>query len=174
MLYATRTRPLELDHQCIEQSNLGGLTEPARCPAVTKFAKVIGEIHSLSRADLHLIALAHTLHLAQHGQHSLRDEPVPARAVGKGKKNAASLPGWGDSGGTWEDLDRMDEAEKAALEKAQGGWHFIVNVGPHGETTGNGVLSAALELFCSAIDLSTHGTANYVRLLPLSPFYVCR
>jgi len=89
--------------------------------AVTRFAKVIGEIHSLSRADLQLIALAHTLHLAQHGGYSLREEPVPARAVGKGRKNTSNMPGWGDSGGKWEDLDKMDEAEKAALEKAQGG-----------------------------------------------------
>ena len=90
------------------------------CLAVTRFAKAIGEIHSLSRADLHLIALAHTLHLATSGEHSLREEPVPARAVRRGKKNAVGLPGWGESGGKWEDLDRMEEAEKAALEKAQG------------------------------------------------------
>ena len=45
---------------------------------------------------------------------------MPARAVRRGKKNAVGLPGWGESGGKWEDLDRMEEAEKAALEKAQG------------------------------------------------------
>jgi hypothetical protein len=88
--------------------------------AVTRFARVIGEIHSLSRADLQLIALAHTLHLAQHGERSLREQPVPVRAIGKGKKSSSNMPGWGDSGGKWEGLDRMDEAEKAALEKAQG------------------------------------------------------
>lgn len=31
------------------------------------------------------------------------------------------MPGWGATGGRWEAMDRMEEAEKAALEEAQGG-----------------------------------------------------
>lgn len=88
--------------------------------AVTSFARAIGEIHSLSRADLHLIALAHSLHLQLHGSHSLHREPAPARPVSKGQHASRGMPGWGAVGGRWEEMDRMEEEEKAAAERAQG------------------------------------------------------
>ena len=88
--------------------------------AVTNFARAIGEIHSLSRADLHLIALAWSLHTSLHGEHSLHKEPAPARAIAKGKPGNRLMPGWGAAGGKWEEMDRLEEAEKAALEQAQG------------------------------------------------------
>lgn len=87
---------------------------------MTNFARAIGEIHSLSRADLHLIALAHSLHTSLHGEHSLHTEPAPARAVAKSKHVNGLLPGWGAAGGKWEEMDKLAEAEKAALERAQG------------------------------------------------------
>ena len=96
------------------------------CVAVTNFARAIGEIHSLSRADVHLIALAWSLHTTLHGEHSLHREPAPARATAKGKPGNRLMPGWGAAGGKWEEMDRLEEAEKAALEQAQGKlatWH---------------------------------------------------
>lgn len=97
-----------------------GAYKTGQCFAVTSFARAIGETHSLSRADLHLIALAWSLHTSLHGEHSLHREPAPARAVAKGKPGDRLMPGWGAAGGKWEELDRLDEAEKAALEQAQG------------------------------------------------------
>ena len=87
---------------------------------MTSFARAIGEIHSLSRADLQLIALAHSLHLQLHGEHSLHTEPASARVVSKVKQNNRLMPGWGAKGGKWEEMDRLEEAEKEALEQAQG------------------------------------------------------
>ncbi len=87
---------------------------------MTSFARAIGEIHSLSRADLHLIALAHSLHTSLHGEHSLHREPAPARALAKGKHVSRLMPGWGAAGGKWEEMDKLEEAEKTALEQAQG------------------------------------------------------
>lgn len=107
-------------HPMISQSVKLDWNEHALFFAVTNFARAIGEIHSLSRADLHLIALAHSLHTSLHGEHSLHTEPAPARAVAKGKHVNGLLPGWGAAGGKWEEMDRLAEAEKAALERAQG------------------------------------------------------
>lgn len=84
--------------------------------AVTRFARVIGETHSLSRADLHLIALAHSLHTAQHGKFSLHQEPAAARAVSRGKAGTRVMPGWGATGGRWQDMDKMEEAERSQME----------------------------------------------------------
>ena len=85
---------------------------------MTKFARVTGDIHALSAADVRLIALAHSLHSALYGGDRLHTEPQPPRVVGKAKRGGRQLPGWGAKGGTWRDLDQMDEAKLDAV--AQG------------------------------------------------------
>lgn len=85
-------------------------------PAVTRFARITGDIHALSAADVRLIALAHSLHLARHGCNDLNTEPQPPRPVGKAKAGGRRLPGWGARGGTWKDLDDMDDAALDAQE----------------------------------------------------------
>lgn len=87
---------------------------------MTKFARATGDIHSLSAANVRLIALAHSLHVARYGSASLRSEPQPARAIGKGSKTGGRIPGWGEHGGTWEAMDAMNEAALAAQEGTQG------------------------------------------------------
>lgn len=109
--------PYPNDRSCRWQMALADLFASI---AVTAFARTVGETHALSRADLHLIALAHSLHTHLHGESSLNKEPEPARPVTRGKHNSRGMPGWGAVGGRWEDMDRMEEAEKAALEQAQG------------------------------------------------------
>lgn len=93
--------------------------------AVLKFARGTGEIHSLSTADMRLLALTHGLHTARCGRHSLRSEPPPPRAIKRGKQGAKQLPGWGAAGKEWEVLDNMEEAELRAYEKAQGGFFSL-------------------------------------------------
>ena len=84
--------------------------------AVTGFAKATGEVHSLSSADIRLIALAYMLHVERYGKQSLRLEAAPARPAGKGKKASQALPGWGAAGGEWAELDKLNQDELDAQE----------------------------------------------------------
>ena len=83
-----------------------------------RFARATGDLHSLSTADIRLIALAHTLELARHGDASLRALPdLPS--VRKGNAPAAKeLPGWNETGGKWADMDRLTEEDLAEQELA--------------------------------------------------------
>ena len=88
------------------------------CPAVLRFARATGDLHSLSTADIRLIALAHTLEVARHGNAALKQLPdLPS--VRKGNVPAAKeLPGWNVSGGNWADMDALTEEEMAEQELA--------------------------------------------------------
>ena len=87
-------------------------------PAVLRFARATGDLHSLSAADIRLIALAHTLQLARHGDAALR--PLPELpSVRKGNAPAAKeLPGWNESGDKWADMDKLAEEDLAEQELA--------------------------------------------------------
>ena len=77
------------------------------------FAKQTGELHSLSRVDLSLIALAYTLEAAAVGITHLRTSPAPPRAVKASRKSRNSAaPGWGDSGGVWDELDAIADLDE--------------------------------------------------------------
>ena len=79
--------------------------------AVLRFARATGDLHSLSSADIKLIALAHTLELLRHGDSALHALPE-ATAVHKGTGPAdRQLPGWNTTGGTWTDMDKLAEEE---------------------------------------------------------------
>lgn len=90
------------------------------CPvfAVLRFARATGDLHSLSVADIRLIALAHTLQLVRHGETGLR--PLPELpSVRKGNAPAAKeLPGWNETGDKWADMDKLTEDDLAEQELA--------------------------------------------------------
>lgn len=72
----------------------------------------------MSAADIRLIALAHTLQLARHGQATLKPLPV-LPSVRKGNAPAAKeLPGWNESGDKWADMDKLTEENLAEQELA--------------------------------------------------------
>lgn len=83
-----------------------------------RFARATGDLHSLSSADIRLIALAHTLEVARHGDVALRALPdLPS--VRKGNAPAAKeLPGWNETGDKWADMDRLAEEDLAEQELA--------------------------------------------------------
>lgn len=83
-----------------------------------RFARATGDLHSLSTADIRLIALAHTLEVARHGDAALRALPdLPS--VRKGNAPAAKeLPGWNEAGEKWADMDRLTEEDLAEQELA--------------------------------------------------------
>lgn len=87
-------------------------------PAVLRFARATGDLHSLSAADIRLIALAHSLQLARHGETALK--PLPELpSVRKGNAPAAKeLPGWNESGEKWADMDKLTEEDLAEQELA--------------------------------------------------------
>ncbi|KAK9825380.1 hypothetical protein WJX81_007035 [Elliptochloris bilobata] len=89
--------------------------------AVTRFARATGELHSLSAVDLKVIALAYELELAAHGAARLRSNPAPPRPHAKRSARGARLPGWGDTGGDWAELDALADEEAAAAERSMHG-----------------------------------------------------
>lgn len=91
--------------------------------AVTKFARATGDLHSLSTADIRLIALARTIEISHHGDSHIRDVPPPPRQKHGKVKDEKALPGWGLVGGGWSDMDRINAEEEAAAEAALGHHH---------------------------------------------------
>lgn len=83
-----------------------------------RFARATGDLHSLSAADVKLIALAHTLQVARHGSSGLKELPdLPS--VHKGTAPATKeLPGWDVSGGKWTAMDALTEDQLAEQELA--------------------------------------------------------
>lgn len=86
----------------------------SRAFAVTAFAKATGDIHTLSRTDLKLLALAHTLEVAAHGSAHLRSSPSQALIKPKHhSRESRALPGWGQVANP-EDWKVVDEAPEEA------------------------------------------------------------
>ena len=81
------------------------------CRIVTAFAKAIGEFHTLSRVDLHLLALTHSLEVASHGDKHVRQTPPPPRTTSKHQSGPDLLPGWGSQGDDWAELDALGDSE---------------------------------------------------------------
>lgn len=93
--------------------------------AVLRFARATGDLHSLSSADIKLIALAHTLELARHGDSALKLLPETA-GVHKGVTPAGrQLPGWNSIGGTWTEMDKLAEEEILEAELRLAGDHHF-------------------------------------------------
>ena len=88
--------------------------------AVTLFAKAVGEYNALSRVDLQLLALTHTLELAIHGDLHLRKSPAPPRAAAKHSPGQGQLPGWGSHGGEWTELDALNEEASSSQAPGEG------------------------------------------------------
>ncbi|KAK9798214.1 hypothetical protein WJX73_007232 [Symbiochloris irregularis] len=89
---------------------------PESLKRVAAFAKAVGEYQSLSAVDIHLLALTHTLELAVHGDSHLRTSPAPPRMAPKHRRGPKKLPGWGDQGGDWAQLDSLNISEDAAQD----------------------------------------------------------
>lgn len=64
---------------------------------VLNFARLTGDIHVLSAVDLKLLALAHTLEVAEHGSSHLRERPVQVRGLGgrgAGRRFSRGISHW--------------------------------------------------------------------------------
>ena len=91
------------------------------------FAKQVGELHSLSRVDLSLLALAYTLEAATRGTQHLSSSPAPPRAAKASKKaGPGRIPGWGDRGSTWDELDAIDDPDAPGEGRAPHPWGWPV------------------------------------------------
>lgn len=83
------------------------------------FARDVGELQSLSGVDLKLIALAHTLEKAAHGNTHLRATAPTPKVHAKVHVSSANLPGWGTEGADWDALDKEPEDQIAGAESIQ-------------------------------------------------------
>lgn len=70
-----------------------GSPRPPLHPAVSRFARSTGDAHSLSAADVRLIALARSLEVAYYGSAHLREGPPPPRVQPKRERQDKELPG---------------------------------------------------------------------------------
>ncbi|KFM23199.1 RNA-binding protein NOB1 [Auxenochlorella protothecoides] len=95
-------------------------TEPAEedVKAVLRFARATGDAHALSSADVRLIALTRMLEIARHGPRRVRDLPPPLKIVSRRVKETRTLPGWGEGGENWAEMERLNAAEEAAEQEA--------------------------------------------------------
>ncbi|KAL6774389.1 hypothetical protein ACKKBG_A24810 [Auxenochlorella protothecoides x Auxenochlorella symbiontica] len=95
-------------------------TEPAEedVKAVLRFARATGDAHALSSADVRLIALTRMLEIARHGPRRVRDLPPPLKIVSRRVKETRTLPGWGEGGDNWAEMERLNAAEEAAEQEA--------------------------------------------------------
>jgi RNA-binding protein NOB1 len=82
--------------------------------AVVAFARSTGDLHALSAVDMGLIALARSIEVEYYGSSHLRTRPAPPKALKKPVVDEKHLPGWGVSGGSWSEIDRINEEEEAA------------------------------------------------------------
>ena len=80
--------------------------------AVTRFARATGDLQSLSDVDLKVLALAHTLEREAVGSAHLRTLPAQQAVQKKSLPSSQGLPGWGDTGVTWSQLDKLNEEEE--------------------------------------------------------------
>eukprot|EP00884_Botryococcus_braunii_P015629 jgi/Botrbrau1/274/Bobra.0022s0243.1 len=79
---------------------------------VMKFARATGELHSLSKVDIKLLALVHTLEVAVRGSDHLPSEPAAPQLHSKEPKGSKGrLPGWGDSSSHWAELDNIADPD---------------------------------------------------------------
>lgn len=80
--------------------------------AVTRFARATGDLQSLSDVDLKVLALSHTLEHQAVGSAHLKLLPAQQAVQKKNLHSSQGLPGWGDTGATWSQLDKLNEEEE--------------------------------------------------------------
>ena len=91
---------------------------PQSLSAVCRFARATGDLQSLSDVDLRVLALAHSLEVKAVGSAHLRLLPAQQAVQKKSVRSSQELPGWGDTGSTWTQLDKLNEEEEAKHDKA--------------------------------------------------------
>ncbi|GBG90588.1 hypothetical protein CBR_g50931 [Chara braunii] len=101
---------LPFDLQCREPSD-----ESLR--EVMRFARLTGDLHSLSATDVKLIALAHTLEVESHGAEHLHKTP-PTVQVQTSRARIPDPPGWGKNVPNLKDWEAIDDAADAAPSAA--------------------------------------------------------
>lgn len=80
--------------------------------AVTRFARATGDLQSLSDVDLKILALSHTLEHEAVGSAHLKLLPAQQAVHKKPLHSSQGLPGWGDTGATWSQLDKLNAEEE--------------------------------------------------------------
>ncbi len=86
---------------------------PQSLAAVARFARATGDLQSLSDVDLRVLALTHTLEVQAIGSAHLRELPAQQAVQKKAVHANQGLPGWGDTGSTWAQLDKLNDEEEA-------------------------------------------------------------
>jgi len=81
--------------------------------AVTRFARLTGDLRNLSKVDLNVVALARDLEVKVYGDSHLKSEPKKAVVAPKTRSSAKPLPGWGTDSAAWAELDAMEGLSSA-------------------------------------------------------------
>lgn len=76
---------------------------------VVKFARVTGDLQTLSDVDIKLIALTYTLEAQIHGTKHLRDSPPPVQTVNVKRLPEKDMPGWGLNVPNLEEWEALEQ-----------------------------------------------------------------
>ncbi|XP_045823223.1 RNA-binding NOB1-like protein [Trifolium pratense] len=85
---------------------------PESINKVIKFARITGDLQTLSDVDIKLMALTYTLEAQIHGTKHLRDSPPPVQMLNVKRLPEKDMPGWGSNVPNleeWEALERETE-----------------------------------------------------------------
>ncbi|WJX47978.1 hypothetical protein P8452_34605 [Trifolium repens] len=85
---------------------------PESINKVIKFARITGDLQTLSDVDIKLMALTYTLEAQIHGTKHLRDTPPPVQMLNVKRLPEKDMPGWGSNVPNleeWEALERETE-----------------------------------------------------------------
>ncbi|CAA7060802.1 unnamed protein product [Microthlaspi erraticum] len=76
---------------------------------VTKFALATGDLSTLSREDIKLIALTYELEVEVNGTKNIRDVPPPIKTVRVKRLPEKKLPGWGSNDANSKEWEALEE-----------------------------------------------------------------
>lgn len=82
---------------------------PESINKVVKFARVTGDLQTLSDVDIKLIALTYTLEAQIHGTKHLRDSPPPVQTVNVKRLPEKDMPGWGLNVPNLEEWEALEQ-----------------------------------------------------------------
>ncbi|RDX82259.1 RNA-binding protein NOB1 [Mucuna pruriens] len=87
---------------------------PESINKVIKFARVTGDLQTLSDVDIKLVALTYTLESQIHGTKHLRDVPPPVQMLNVKRLPEKDLPGWGSNVPNLQEWEALEQTEDAS------------------------------------------------------------
>ncbi|XP_004503766.1 RNA-binding NOB1-like protein [Cicer arietinum] len=142
---------------------------PESINKVVKFARVTGDLQTLSDVDIKLIALAYTLEAQIHGTKHLKDSPPPVQTVNVKRLPEKDLPGWGlnvPNLQEWEALERENEDNVNSNSRILPLQDLSLNIVPQDDLSVDGSVDHTAETPLEIHDGGERGSMRRKNYLP--------